>query len=146
MGDAGEGSEEVGEHHSRSFPSSTPLLLPIKGAPGGESIPGGRNEMQRLWIKDVEAGKACKLGWNRGLGPPGIAQWRRTCLTRRERERERDAVDLARAKDGRVGYWLETILGSDHSALSPPSSPQIRMAWRGHGDSSRVIPLLCFSP
>lgn len=46
--------------------------------------------MQRLWIKDVEAGKACELGWNQGSGPPGIAQWR-TCLTRGgERGRVKD--------------------------------------------------------
>ena len=42
VGDAREGSQEVGENHSRSFPSST-RLVPIKGSLGGESIPGGRN-------------------------------------------------------------------------------------------------------
>ena len=107
VGVAGKGSEVVGEHHSRSFPSSTAPPSPPPPFPhqsrsgeerGGESIPGGRNGKCkgcgfRMWRR----GKPASLAGTEVRGPPGIAQWRRTCLTRgREgRETDRDAVDPA---------------------------------------------------
>lgn len=64
--------------------------------------------MQRLWIQDVEAGKACKLGWNRGLGAPWDCSVEKNLFDEKERGRERDAVDTARMPE--AGQWLETIL------------------------------------
>lgn len=53
--------------------------------------------MQRLWIQDVEAGKACKLGWNRGSGAPWDCSVEKNLFDEREggRETDRDAVDPA---------------------------------------------------
>lgn len=70
--DVGEGSEEVGEHHSRSFPSSTPLF-PIKGTPGGESIPGGRNgKCKGCGLRMWRRGKAVSLAGTEVQGPLGL--------------------------------------------------------------------------
>lgn len=134
VGDAGKGNEEVGEHHSRSFPSSTPLF-PIKVAPGGESIPGGRNGKCkgcgfRMWRR----GKPASLAGTEVWGPPGTAQWRRTCLTRRregEREMQWTQQGCQRQGSGWRPFWLR-------AQCPPPSCPQISVVRRdGVGGQGR---------
>lgn len=58
-----------GEHHSRAFPSGTPLSHQRRSGRRAHSR-WKEWQTQRLRIKDVEAGKACELGWNRGSGGP----------------------------------------------------------------------------
>lgn len=87
MGQAREGSEEVGEHHSRSFPSSNPLL-PIKGTLGGESIPGGRNGKckgcgLRMWRRR----KPSSLAGNE-VGAPWDCSVEKNLFDEKERGRE----------------------------------------------------------
>lgn len=50
-------------------------LLPLQRRSGRREHSRWKEwQAQRQRIKDVEAGKACEPGWDRVLGPPGIAQ------------------------------------------------------------------------
>lgn len=122
VGVADKGSEVVGKHHSRSFPSSAAPrpLPPSKSLWEGESIPGGGNGKCkgcgfRMWRR----GKPASLAGTEVRGPPGIAQWRRTCLTRgREGEREMQWTQPA-PRMPEAGQWLGDHSTSECSPLYP---------------------------
>ena len=103
-------------------PPAPPPLPPSKSLWGGESIPGGGNGKCkgcgfRMWRR----GKPASLAGTEVRGPPGIAQWRRTCLTRgREGEREREmqwTQPVLRMPE--AGQWLGDHSASEHSPLYP---------------------------
>lgn len=76
--------------------------------------------MQRLWIQDVEAGKACKLGWNRGSGAPWDCSVEKNLFDEREGGREREMQwTQPELRMPEAGQWLGDHSASEHSPLHP---------------------------
>ena len=102
-------------------PPAPPPPPPIKVAPGRREHSRWREwQMQRLWIQDVEAGKACKLGWNRGSGAPWDCSVEKNLFDEREGGGEREMQWTQPAlRMPEAGQWLGDHSASEHSPLYP---------------------------